>query len=148
MLSCCKIKCFICLEKMSARQDFVCKGQIKLWVVNANSVGWSHTDLNQIDSSLNHHVKFRCVDHDGLCIFLFIAHCPFCSWLILYGMKAYWELTFKEAVQLFKAVVCVKVCNFYKSSSGRFRNLERGVQPLVRKAHPKILGLLRPLPVT
>ena len=26
-------------------------------------------------------------------------------------------------------------------SSGRFRNLEKGVQPLAREAHPKILGL-------
>ena len=32
--------------------------------------------------------------------------------------------------------------------SGGFRNLERGVQPLARKAQPKILGLPRPLPVT
>ena len=32
--------------------------------------------------------------------------------------------------------------------SGRFRNLERGVQPRVaRKAHPKIFGLPRQLPV-
>ena len=30
--------------------------------------------------------------------------------------------------------------------SGGFRNLERGVQPLAREAHPKILGLPRPLP--
>ena len=30
-------------------------------------------------------------------------------------------------------------------SSGRFRNLERGVQPLARKAQPKILGLPSPL---
>ena len=32
------------------------------------------------------------------------------------------------------------------SLSGRFRNLERGVQPLVREAHSKICGLSRPLP--
>ena len=32
--------------------------------------------------------------------------------------------------------------------SGRFRNSERGVQPLARKARPQILGLPRPLPVT
>ena len=30
--------------------------------------------------------------------------------------------------------------------SGGFRNLERGVQPLVREAHPKIVGLPRLLP--
>ena len=34
------------------------------------------------------------------------------------------------------------------NSSGRFRNLERGVQPLAHEVHPKIFGLPRPLPVT
>ena len=29
--------------------------------------------------------------------------------------------------------------------SGGFRNLESGVQPVARKAHPKISGLPRPL---
>ena len=32
--------------------------------------------------------------------------------------------------------------------SGRFRNSERGVQPLAREARSQILGLPRPLPVT
>ena len=34
------------------------------------------------------------------------------------------------------------------SSSRGFRNLERGVQPLPHEAHPKILEVPRPLPVT
>ena len=34
------------------------------------------------------------------------------------------------------------------TSSGGFRNSERGVQPLAREARPQILGLPRPLPVT
>jgi len=32
--------------------------------------------------------------------------------------------------------------------SGRFRNLERGIQPLAREAWVQIFGLPRPLPVT
>jgi len=34
------------------------------------------------------------------------------------------------------------------NSSGRFRNLERGVQPLACEVYPKIFGLPRLLPVT
>ena len=36
----------------------------------------------------------------------------------------------------------------FSATSGRFRNLENGVQPLARKALPKIWGLPRPLLVT
>jgi len=32
--------------------------------------------------------------------------------------------------------------------SGRSKNLERGVQPRMHEAHPKIFGLPHPLPVT
>ena len=42
----------------------------------------------------------------------------------------------------------VPTSSYSSLSSGGFRNLERGVQPLACEVHPNIFGLSRPLPVT
>jgi len=53
--------------------------------------------------------------------------------------------TFASNIEQLILPICLSIKEV--EGSGGFRNLERGVQPLARKAHPEIVGLPRPLPV-
>ena len=66
--------------------------------------------------------------------------------LTIFSTWIYYPLhTFASDIEQLILPICLSIKEV--EGSGRFRNLERGVQPLARKAHPKIFGLPRPLPV-
>ena len=77
---------------------------------------------------------------------------PLCWYLVVLGYLPVLHPIFTTYVHLCTVGWMVFLSQFSVAriilSSGRFRNLERGVQPLAREAQPKILGLPRPLPVT
>ena len=63
--------------------------------------------------------------------------------LLVYRARPAWSSLTHWKLEVREGSLLNRLCN-HILSIGRFRNLERGVQPLAREVHPKIFGLPRP----